>query len=240
MPARRPALAALLLSLSPAAWPQVAAEARPTLTIGTNNTPADRRALQALGEEACRRAGVTLRLASLPSERSLFAANAGEIDGEGLRVAGLEAVYPNLLRVPEHLIGISFVAFARDDRISLAQGWAGLAPWRVAFINGWKLFEAQATRARVVHKVEQAEQLFRMLEADRIDLALYTRADGMALARNLGLAQVRPLAPALADVDMFLYLHRRHEALVPRLAQALREMKADGTHGRMLAALGTP
>jgi polar amino acid transport system substrate-binding protein len=37
-------------------------------------------------------------------------------------------------------------------------------------------------------------------------------------------------------VDMFLYLHKKHEALVPRLAQALRDMKADGSHARILAA----
>jgi polar amino acid transport system substrate-binding protein len=46
----------------------------------------------------------------------------------------------------------------------------------------------------------------------------------------MGLAAIAPIAPALKDVDMFLYLHKKHEALVPRLAQALREMKADGSH----------
>ena len=64
-----------------------------------------------------------------------------------------------------------------------------------------------------------------------------TRTDGIALARGMGLAKVVPLSPALKDVDMFLYLHRRHETLVPRLAQALREMKADGSYQRILAAL---
>ena len=40
------------------------------------------------------------------------------------------------------------------------------------------------------------------------------------------------------DVSMYLYLHRRHEALVPRIAQALREMKSDGSYNRILATVG--
>jgi polar amino acid transport system substrate-binding protein len=79
--------------------------------------------------------------------------------------------------------------------------------------------------------------MFLMLDSGRIDLALYTRADGVALARSMGLGAIAPLAPALKDVDMFLYLHKKHESLAPRLAQALREMKADGSYNRILTAL---
>lgn len=208
-----------------------------TLTISTNNTPRDRQALHDLSKEAARRIGVDINLISLPSERSLHSANLGEVDGEGLRVPGLSSQYPNLIQVPERFIGISFVAFARDPSIRVDQGWESLKSYRVAFINGWKMFESNAAAAKVVNKVDKAEQMFLMLDGGRIDLALYTRTDGIALARGMGLAKVVPLSPALKDVDMFLYLHRRHETLVPRLAQALREMKADGSYQRILAAL---
>ena len=71
----------------------------------------------------------------------------------------------------------------------------------------------------------------------RVDVVLYTRADGILLARELGLYSVAPLSPSLRDVDLYLYLNRKHEPLVPRLAQALREMKADGSYNRILATL---
>ncbi len=209
-----------------------------SLTISTNNTPLDRRALEDLSREALRRLGMTVNIVSLPSERSLYTANLGDIDGEGLRVAGLSTTYPNLIQVPERYIGISFVAFSNRPGIDLSQGWAALAPHRVGFINGWKMFEANAGGARVVNKVDQPEQLFRMLVSGRIDLALYTLADGLALARSLGMDQaIKPVEQALKKVDLYLYLHRRHEALVPRLAQTLRDMKADGSHDRILATL---
>lgn len=212
----------------------------PTLTLSTNNTPLDRKALEQLSQESLRRIGVDLKLVSLPSERSLTAANLGEVDGEGLRVAGLggpDGPYPNLIQVPERFVRISFVAFAKNATISLDNGWDSLKPYRIAFINGWKMFEANAQGARVVNKVDKPEQLFRMLDEGRVDLVLYTHADGLLLARNLGLTSVAPLSPALKEVDMYLYLHKKHQALVPKLTQAIRDLKADGSYNRILSAI---
>ena len=231
-------LAVLLFLIASCLVPAHAAA--PAITVSTNNTPLDRKALQALGQEAFRRVGVEFRLVGLPSERSLYAADRGEVDGEGLRVEGLSAQYANLVQVPERFIGVSFVAFARDRSIRVDRGWESLKPHSVAFINGWKMFEANASGARVVNRVDKPEQLFRMLDGGRVDLALYTRADGVALAREMGLAGIASLEPALKDVDMYLYLHRRHEALVPRLAQALRDMKADGSWQRIVSSLSAP
>lgn len=212
----------------------------PTLTLSTNNTPLDRKALEQLSQESLRRIGVDLKLVSLPSERSLTAANLGEVDGEGLRVGGLggpDGPYPNLIQVPERFVRISFVAFSKNATISLDNGWDSLKPYRIAFINGWKMFEANAQGARVVNKVDKSEQLFRMLDEGRVDLVLYTHADGLLLARNLGLTSVAPLSPALKEVDMYLYLHKKHQALVPKLTQAIRDLKADGSYNRILSAI---
>ena len=175
----------------------------PLITVSTNNTPLDRKALQELSQEAFRRAGLAIKLVSLPSERSLQSANAGEVDGEGLRVAGLSSQYANLVQVPERYISVSFVAFAKDAMINLDTGWDALKSQRVAFIMGWKMFEANAAAARVVNKVDKPEQMFRMLDSGRVDLALYTRTDGIALVRSMGLSSIAPLSPPLKEVDMY-------------------------------------
>src|SRR5574343_756143 len=207
---------------------------QPTLVISTNNTPLDRKALELLSREAFHRAGLQLKLVSNPSERSLFMANQGEVDGEGLRVAGLGTQYPNLIQVPERFIGISFVAFSKDAMINLDQSWDSLKPYRVAFITGWKMFEANASCARSVTKVDKPEQMFRMLDGGRVDLALYTRADGISLLRSLALSSIAPISPSLKDVDMYLYLNKKHEALAPRIAKTLREMKGEGTYNKIM------
>jgi polar amino acid transport system substrate-binding protein len=57
------------------------------------------------------------------------------------------------------------------------------------------------------------------------------------MVRSLGFKGIVQLSPALKDVDMYLYLHKKHEALVPRLAKALRDMKADGTYNRIMSSI---
>lgn len=53
-----------------------------TIVVSSNNTPMDRKVLEQVSQEAFRRIGVTFKLTSLPSERSLLAANQGDVDGE--------------------------------------------------------------------------------------------------------------------------------------------------------------
>ena len=230
-------LLATLLAACLTLLPGLAAAEGGPLTISTNSTPLDRRALELIAHEGFQRLGLEVKVVSLPSERSLIAANLGEVDGEGLRIGGLSAQYPNLVQVPERFVRISFVAFARDATINLDNGWDSLKPYRIAFINGWKMFEANATGARVVHKVDKPEQMFRMLDDGRVDLVLYTRADGEQLVRSLGMPSIAPVSPPLRDVDLYLFLHRRHQALVPRLGQAIRDLKADGSYNRILSAI---
>ncbi len=125
------------------------------VVVSTNNTPLDRKALELLTQEVARRTGIEFKIVSHPSERSLHMANQGEVDGEGLRVAGLGSQYPNLVQVPERFIGISFVAFSKDAMINLDRGWESLKPYRVSFITGWKMFEANAIGAKVVQQNAQ-------------------------------------------------------------------------------------
>jgi polar amino acid transport system substrate-binding protein len=81
--------------------------------------------------------------------------------------------------------------------------------------------------------------LFAMLAADRVDVVLINRWVGYLAARQAGLA-VRVQEPALLRVPMFIYLHRQHEALAPRLAKALAEVRADGTWQRLYEQIIRP
>ena len=218
------------------AWKSIAFAEGPAITISTNNTPMDRKVLQSVSEEAFRRSGAEFKVVSLPSERSLRAANLGEVDGEGLRIGGLSKNYPNLIQIPEPYTRISFVAFSKHTAINIA-GWESLKSYRVAFITGWKIFEANATKAKIINKVDRPEQLFLMLERDRIDIALYTLADGLALVRKMGLSSVVPLNPPLKELDLYLYLHKKHEALIPSVTSAIRDMKKDGTYSKIVSAI---
>lgn len=187
--------------------------------------------LDAVAGEAFRRAGVRLRLVKLPAERGLINANAGIEDGDLVRIAGLEAQYPNLVRVPEKLIDWEFTAFSKDA--TLPARWETLRTRPVGHIRGWKIYEQQFAGAPHVVTAEDSAQLFRQLQFDRIEVALYARWQGLSLIRRQGLKGVYALEPPLATREMFIYLNRRHVALVPKLAQALRAIKAEGLYDRL-------
>jgi polar amino acid transport system substrate-binding protein len=187
--------------------------------------------------EAFRRVGVSVEIAHLPAERALVNANKGIDDGTFVRIAGIERIYPNLVRVRERITEFEFVAFAREPSIKI-RDWNSLRPYSIGIITGWKILEAKIVGASLLTKVSSPEALFSLLERGRADIVVYDRTQGIAMMRKLGIAGVRPLSPPLAKQDMFLYLNRRHEDLAPKLESSLREMKRDGSFSRISGPVG--
>jgi len=222
--------ASLLLALS------ATAADRPVLVLNDTNEPPFTTVnrdgfLDIIAGEAFRRVGAELQLVKLPAERGLINANAGIEDGDMVRIAGLEKQYPNLVRVPEKLVDWEFSAFSKDA--SIPSNWQAIRQRSVGHIKGWKIYELNLTGAERVTTADDPEQLFRLLELNRIDVALYEHSFGEALAKKQGLKGVRSLVPPLASREMFIYLHKRHAAYVPALANALRAIKREGMYARV-------
>ena len=182
--------------------------------------------------EAFRRAGAAVRLLRLPSERALQNANQGLDDGNFPRIAGLERLYPNLVMVPESMSSFPCAAFTRDPGLT-ALAWADLRGPQVAYVLGWKLVELNVPAVQTLQHVRDQETLFALLDKGRARIVLADLHTGREIIRRKGYRNMRALLPPLADPPMFLYLHKRHADLVPRLAEALREMKRDGTMKRL-------
>ncbi|OZA30958.1 MAG: hypothetical protein B7X93_01290 [Hydrogenophilales bacterium 17-61-9] len=187
--------------------------------------------LDAVAGEAFRRAGVTLRLVKLPAERGLINANAGIDDGDLTRIAGLDAQYPNLVRVPEKLLDYEFTAFSKNA--VLPATWDVLRARPIGHIRGWKIYEHQLAGAPLVVSSDDASQMFRQIQLNRIEVALYERWLGLSLLKQEGIKGVYPLEPSFAKREMFIYLNKRHAALVPKLVEALRAIKAEGLYDRL-------
>ena len=133
--------------------------------------------------------------------------------------------------MPEKLLDWAFTAFSKDASISAR--WETIRQRQVGHIKGWKIYEQQLAGAPQVVSVDNAAQLFRLLALNRIEVALYTRWMGEALIRQQGIKGVHALEPPLATREMFIYLHKRHAALAPKLAEALRAIKAEGLYDRL-------
>lgn len=226
-------LSATLGSLAPG----LARAAVPQLTLGTGaraplaSTAGQPGFVEELVRAACKRIGYGLNVAQLPVERALTNANAGVEDGDLYRTGGFEKDYPNLTQVPHALIDQEFVALSRKPDVQVGS-WADLARYSVAHITGFKVLERKLEGATNVTTVRNGEVLLEMLASGRADVILHNRWVGLWEARKAGLA-VRMQVPPLITVPMYMYLHRRHAALVPRLSAALDELRRDGTWQRL-------
>jgi len=182
--------------------------------------------------EAFHRVGLKLKLVKLPAERGLINANEGIDDGDLSRIAGIEKVYPNLVRVPEKIFTMDFVAFARSDFIKQAS-WQNLQPYSVVYIKGWKIFEQNLLPQSEITTAEGPAQIMNMLALGRVQFSLYSRWMGLAIAKRMGITGIRVVEPALAERAMYIYLNKRYAAYIPALASALHAIKREGLYTRV-------
>jgi polar amino acid transport system substrate-binding protein len=179
-------------------------------------------------KEACRRLGLSLRTDHVSSERALANANEGIDDGVYARVAGLEGQYANLVMVPEKVAEFTYLAFTANPDIAVPD-WKSLCGFEVGIVTGLKILEKHLTGCPSLTKVRDPEALFDMLEHGRIEVAVIDGLEGREILNRRGSSRIRALAPALTRLDMYVYLNKARADLVPKMAQVLAVMKADGT-----------
>jgi polar amino acid transport system substrate-binding protein len=182
--------------------------------------------------EAFRRIEQPIQITHLPAERSIINANLGITDGEFIRISGLEHLYPNLLMVPEKIADNDIVAFTWRTDIQL-EDWSSCKPYNVAIVRGWIILETNLSDVKSLVRVKNQEILFSLLGKHRTDFVVFTRFLGYEMIEKLALQSVRIIEPPLAKKEMFLYLHKKHQQLIPALAKQLKSMKNDGTYDRI-------
>jgi hypothetical protein len=199
-----------------------------------------RRFVFSLHEEAFRRMGLRVAFVELPGERALIQSNAGELDGEALRIADFDAEnqYSNLIRVPEPLMEIPVVAYTAHSP-PLVYRWESLregsffiaGPAQIKWIQTRLAQWVDAKRIIPAHDPVHAVRLLLSKRAGVVVSIPALMAETLSLPkfRDRG---VRP-AGVLETVTTYASLHKRHGRLSLRLARTIREMKADGTLAKM-------
>ena len=183
-------------------------------------------------QETFRRAGLECTIVYRQTDQSLFDVNAGLLDAEMNRIAGMEASFPNLLPLNEANMIMYFVAFAKRDLP--IHGWTSIRNLNVGVVRGWKILERHTDGFPKVVYVPTEKELFRMLDLGRLDIALYSKLTGYAALREYGYTGIRHLEPPLASREMFLYLNSKNSHLIPKLDAALKSMKNDGSYDRIV------
>jgi hypothetical protein len=186
------------------------------------------------------RAGKQVRISPMPGERSLIEANSGRLDGDAARFgsAKVENQYPNLIRVQEPLLVSSTSVFSIQFSANI-RNWSDIVDLSpgIVYVRGYKLVEsrlsAMGLKQRAFHVADHGKAL-RFLMAGRADVLISTEPAVRSYLsrrefRNAGIHRIG----VLEKNALHLYLHKRHAELAGRMAEILREMKADGTYRRL-------
>jgi len=181
--------------------------------------------------EIFKRLDIKLKFVRVQSKRALMLANKGVDDGNIARVEGIEKNWTNLVRVPESIITWEFTAFSKNKDIKI-NGWESLKPFSVGHVRGWLIYQKNTAGAKNVIQANDSYQLFRLLQNGRIDIALNERFQAPYFYKQLGYKPKR-LSSSLAKKPLFIYLHKRHKSLVPKMAAVISQMKKDGSYQKI-------
>jgi len=176
-------------------------------------------------EEVYRRAGLAAHSRPVPAARANAQALAGEVDGEVARVQAYIDKNPTLLQVRPAVYYLDSVAFARKG-IKVTDR-ASLAPYRVGIVRGIEHARVAAGMAKRVEAVSTYEQMFQMLAAGHIDVAIDSGVNGQRVLRMLGLKDIQ-MAGTLARLELFHLLHPRHAAVAEQIGKQIKRLKESG------------
>jgi len=185
-------------------------------------TPAHIEAWQIV-EAAARRAGIGVAARALPPDRGMVLANQGVVDGAIGRSMVAASDYPDLVQVPEAVYMYEPTAFAYR-KFDVSHGWKSLRGHTLCMRRGYTLTEKR-TAGMPRQRLDSDASLVRMLREGGCEIVIMDRRNTeivSALASDPDLLQ---LLPPLEQVPLYLFLHKRHAALAPRLAEALKQVK---------------
>ncbi len=183
-------------------------------------------------EEIYRREGWVMRSTPLPATRANALALAGEVDGEVGRIQAYAEKNPTLLQVKPALYYLETVAFARKG-IKLTNR-ESLAPYRVGVVRGIEHARMAAATAKRIEAVSTYEQMFRMLEAGHIDVAIDSGANGKRVLHKLGLNDIQAVG-TLARLDLFHLLHPRQALVADKIGKQIKLLKETGELDKLVS-----
>lgn len=238
MDALKLTLALVLLCLAPARV-AMAAPGAPTaapIVIGTEAAPEGyfSRFATLIYTEAFKRLGMSIRLDYLPLARQRMLLDSGAIDADGGRILEFGAAHPNLVRVQESHTNLHFALYTvqpglQFDSLEQLRATDLLVEYRRGILFCEQALTPLLAPQRLSTISSEEQGLHKLLLGRS---GLYCDLD-MAVRRvtNSPEFKDRPAvrkAFSFAPVPIYMYLHRKHADLAPRLAVVIRQMKAEG------------
>ena len=154
---------------------------------------------------------------------------------ECCRIPGLlKQQYKNLIAINESFFSARFNAFSKNKKVDIKK-FSDLKPFSVGTVEGWKIAvnKIKEIKPAEVHIVTTPEQMFNMLDQDRLDYGVVGYLSGLKSLSNLKLQSIHAITPPLVEKQLYLILHKKHQNLIPGFNKTFKDMKNDGTIDRL-------
>ena len=187
--------------------------------------------LKDIMQEALAPHGIKVDVLEMPGNRVISEVNKGRFDGDLARVNVLKSISDvdtsNYLRVNELIFTSQLVVITRAQTIlPEVITWKTINLQNVAYVRGSQIVKQNLNLKNSI-SVTSAKQALEMVASRRVDATILL----LPVANNL-LAQFPNLneklkvqKPALMPIQLFSYLHKKHEKLLPLLELSLQNMK---------------
>lgn len=176
--------------------------------------------------KAYNRIGITPQFISMPLQQSLEMSNAGQIDGEIVRIKKITEMYPNLVEIPVIISFVEGIAFSKDYSMEI-NSWEDLKPYKIAIIEGVKFIE-KGTEGMNRILVDGYKEAFTLLKSDEVDIVVSTKTSGVFIAHKLRYRDIKPIGSVLQKLDLYHFLHKKNAHIIPQLTPVLQTMKKSG------------
>lgn len=226
---RRQLIASALLTL---AVPCVRAAGDVLFIAAVSRTGGSGVAARLLGE-IYRQAGLQLQIEVLPAPRASLMTLGGQTDGDLIRIHGYGQQHPQLLRVDPAYYRLSVKAYSLPERHVHVRTREDLHHYTLGVIRGMPYAEELSERHAALTLTQNSTQMFRMLQAGRLDVVLSGTVGAQSSIEKLHMKDV-VASPELARHELHHYLHTRRKDLAPRIAEVIRRMKASGELERLI------
>ncbi|NJL60278.1 MAG: transporter substrate-binding domain-containing protein [Desulfobacteraceae bacterium] len=184
--------------------------------------------------EIFRRMDLKAEFRRYPAKRAGMEADAGNVDGELGRPYEYLSEHTNLIRVEETVFPLNFSAFTAQTSIPELNGWNSLkgTDYRVGYIRGIRTVESNLPKVVVsenLSDVTEPAQGLKQLISGRIDLFVDEESGILTLLNTPEFkdSKIRS-AGIMGSVHLYPYLHKKHAALAPKMAEIIRAVKAEG------------
>ena len=129
--------------------------------------------------------------------------------------------YGDYIRIPVAIVKVRLLAYTQQRNEGTRYEY-GLLGNRVAVVKGSR-FAERYMEGLVSHQSDSAEGAFNRLRKNRVDIVLIPELEAMS-ARNK-VKGVVALSPAVKEVTMYHYVHKKHKHIVPKIKRALAKME---------------